>query len=115
MGHVEYPLRLGYLVGTSRVAAAIDVNNLTRHIIIVGGTGKSYFRGLLIELLYDLGVPQINFDILNEYETAVQKLGGLNLRLGENYRPRLDYLSPDEFEHMIEQYVPTPFQKTIAK
>ncbi len=117
IGDVKKPLDLGLLAGSDTVRVSIDVNSLTRHMIIIGGTGtgKSYFRGRLMEKLHELGVPQVNFDILNEYAQAVDELGGKNLKLGKDYKPRLDVLEPTEFEQMISDYIPTPFQRAIAR
>lgn len=117
VGEVKVHLDLGILAGTRDVKVAVDANALTRHMVIVGGTGtgKSYFRGRLMEKLFELGVPQINFDVLDEYSQAVKELGGINLTVGRDYQPRLDVLDPYEFEQMIEDYVPTQFQRAIAR
>jgi len=113
---VEHPLLIGKLVGSS-VPVALEANDLLRHVCILGGTGtgKSWLRGVLMEELAKLKIPQVNFDYLGEYVEATEQLGGINLTLGEDYRPRLDMLSPREFSLMIQNYVPTPFQLAIAQ
>jgi len=117
VGRVRHPVHIGSLYGSNNVQVCLEANSLTRHMIILGGTGsgKSWFRGVLLEELHRLGVPQINFDILDEYSKTVEQLGGKNLILGKDYCPRLDTLSPDEFDIMIQDYIPTPFQRAIAR
>lgn len=117
IGNVKHPLYIGWLYGSPNVKVFLEANNLTRHMIILGGTGtgKSWFRGVVLEELHRLGIPQVNLDILDEYTDAVKQLGGKNLVLGRDYKPRLDMMSPDEFDLMIEDYIPTPFQRAIAR
>lgn len=117
VGNIKNRLYIGHLYGAPSVKVELEANNLLRHIIILGGTGtgKSWFRGVLMEELHKLDVPQVNLDILNEYSTAVEQLGGRNILLKGGYKPRLDVFSPDEFDEMIEDHIPTPFQRTIAR
>ncbi len=117
IGDIKHPLYIGCLYGSPDVKVSLEANSLVRHMIILGGTGtgKSWFRGVILEELYRLGIPQVNLDILDEYSGAVEKLGGKNLVLGRDYKPRLDMMSPDEFDLMIEDYIPTPFQRAIAR
>lgn|GEM_PF-4788104 len=117
VGRPVHRLRLGYLSGTRGVDFVLDANTLMRHCLIVGnpGTGKSYFRGVLMEELFDIRARQVNFDPLDEYSNAVSDLGGVNLLIGRDYRPRLDYLSEFEFTSLIEAAIPTEFQRAIAR
>lgn len=116
VGKVKNPLYIGHLHG-SPTRVELEANNLIRHMIILGGTGtgKSWFRGVLMEELHKMGVLQVNLDILDEYTQATEQLGGVNITLKKDYKPRLDVFSPDEFDQLIEDYVPTPFQRTIAR
>jgi len=115
-GKPKYPIRIGHLVGARNVPFSFDANILIRHVLIAGnpGTGKSFFRGILMEELYDLGVRQVNFDPLDEYYYTVADIGGVNLVVGKDYKPRLDYLSEGEFRSLIEAHIPTDFQRAIA-
>jgi len=117
VGNPQHPIRIGHLAGTDNVEFVLEANSLMRHCLIVGnpGTGKSFFRGILMEDLYDLGALQVNFDPLDEYEYTVEDIGGRNVLIGRDYRPRLDYLSEGEFSALIESYVPTEFQRAIAR
>ena len=62
-----------------------------------------------------LGARQVNFDPLDEYYYTVQDLGGVNIIVGTDYYPRLDYLSEGEFTGLIEAHIPTEFQRAIAR
>ena len=117
VGTPRYPIEVGYLAGTDNVVFKIDANAFMRHCLIVGnpGTGKSYFRGILMEKLLDIGARQVNFDPLDEYYYTVEDLGGENIIIGRDYRPRLDVLSEGEFTNLIEPYIPTEFQRAIAR
>ena len=112
----KHPIRIGKRYGTD-LDVELEADSLMRHMVILGttGSGKSWFRGVLMEELFDLGVPQINFDYLGDYEKATEQLGGLNLLMGKDLKPRLDYLSAREFELMTAPYSPTDFQRAIAR
>jgi len=116
VGKPSNPIEIGYLAGTKDAIFAVDANAFMRHTLIVGnpGTGKSFFRGILMEKLIDAGARQVNFDPLDEYYYTVQDLGGENLVIGRDYFPRLDVLSEGEFYNLIEPFVPTDFQRAIA-
>mgnify|MGYP000176754243 CR=1 FL=1 len=116
VGRVNHPVRIGSLVGAENVTVSIDANNLARHMIIVGttGSGKSWFRGVLLEELHRIGIPQVNFDPLGDFVKATEELGGTNIKPGEDYKPRLDALSEGDFARLIEGRIPTPFQQAIA-
>jgi len=114
LGKQEIPVHIGTLVDTN-IDVTIDLQNLSRHCLIVGttGTGKSWLRGVLLERLYDLGVPQLIFDPLRDYVKAVEELNGVNLRYGKNFLPRLDALGPSMFRAMLRDVL-TPLQLAIA-
>ncbi|MDK2464715.1 MAG: ATP-binding protein [Candidatus Korarchaeota archaeon] len=116
MGRRSSPVRIGTLRGTD-VPVDLDAEDLLRHMIVIGttGTGKSWFRGLLMEELHDLGVPQLNFDPAGEYVEAVRELGGVNVIPGRNFFPRLDSLTPDLFLALAGDRLPTGFQRVIAR
>ena len=116
MGDRKYPVEIGFLKGTE-VGVSLDAQDFLRHVIVVGttGTGKSWLRGILMEKLHDLGVPQLSFDPNGEYETAVRELGGVNVIPGVNYRPSLRSLSPEIFMALLGDRLPTPFQRVIAR
>lgn len=113
-GKLETPVAIGNLIDTE-IPAVIDVQKLSRHAIIVGttGTGKSWLRGVLLEKLYDLGIPQLVFDPLRDYVKATEELGGVNLRYGDNFLPPLHMLTPSVFRELLEDVL-TPLQQALA-
>jgi len=116
MGQARVPVEVGDLVGTPGVRVCIDAEALLRHMVVVGttGTGKSWFRGLLMERLYDKGIPQVIIDPMADYLQSTRELGGVVLVPGENYRPRLDVLSTSSFLGLVGDTIPTPFQRVVA-
>jgi len=113
-GYQRNPVTVGKLID-SDVEATIDVQNLSRHLLVIGttGTGKSWFRGVLLERLYDMGVPQLVFDPLRDYVVAVEDLGGVNLRYGRDYLPDLSTITEGSFANMLIDVL-TPLQLSIA-
>jgi len=115
VGKVTHPVEIGWLIGT-HAPFIFEADSLMRHAVILGGsgTGKSWLRGILMEKLKDLGVVQLNFDPMGEFVRTVDDLGGVNLEVGRDLKPRLDVLTPEEFRELIEDFVPTDFQRRIA-
>ena len=106
-------------VGTEYFSGApvrFKVNVLPRHILIVGttGTGKSWLRGVILEQLHKLGVPQLIFDINREYVDAVKQLEGLILEPGRNLTISLASISIEIFAELVRRVLPTEWQQAIA-
>lgn len=115
LGSREVPIAIGTLMDVDGAPATIDLQALTRHMLIVGstGTGKSWLRGVLLERLHQLGIPQILFDPLRDYTEAVRQLGGAVLRYGRDFLPALYELPKALFRAMLEDVL-TPLQASIA-
>lgn len=115
LGEQEEPIEIGEIVGAEGAPTTIDLQSLTRHMLIVGstGTGKSWLRGVLLEKIHELGIPQLVFDPLRDYTEAVQQLGGIVLRYGVDFLPALYELPPGLFGQMLGGVL-TPLQRTIA-
>ncbi len=113
-GKQEDPITIGTLVDTN-IEVTIDIQKLNRHVLIIGttGTGKSWLRGVLLEKIHELGVPQVIFDPLRDYTEAVRELSGINLRYGQNFLPSLAALPTDVFASMLKPVL-TPLQLSIA-
>lgn len=114
IGTQEDPIYIGNLMDTN-ISATIDLQKLSRHMLIIGstGTGKSWLRGVLMERIYELGVPQLIFDPLRDYVEAVDDLGGVNLRYGVNFMPSLISLPTEAFASMLKGVL-TPLQMSLA-
>ncbi len=114
LGRQEVPIKVGTLLGAD-ADVTIDLQKLNRHMLIVGttGTGKSWLRGVLLEKIYDLGVPQVVFDPLRDYVKATEQLGGINLRYGKKFLPPLSELTPGLFGLLLEGVL-TPLQLSLA-
>lgn len=102
--------------GSSSVPFLMDPDIMIRHVLVIGGTGtgKSWFRGVLMEKLKEKGIYQVNFDPLGEYGDAVRDLGGVSLKVGRDLKLPLWVLTPGQFYDLISDYIPTEFQRTIA-
>jgi hypothetical protein len=100
----------------SRLPLLFDCESLARHCLIVGstGTGKSWLRGVLMEELASLGIPQIIFDLNAEYIEAAEQLGGLVLVPGNNFHVRLESIPVDIFAETITRVLPTEWQQAVA-
>jgi DNA helicase HerA-like ATPase len=103
-------------IGDRSLRLRIDPDIFIRHVLVIGGTGtgKSWFRGVIMEKFKEKGIYQVNFDPLGEYSEAVRQLGGTNLRIGRDIRLPIWTLTPAQFYDLIYDYVPTEFQRTIA-
>ncbi|MGC9107560.1 MAG: ATP-binding protein, partial [Infirmifilum sp.] len=102
--------------GKASVPFTIDPDIFMRHVLVIGntGSGKSWFRGVVMEKLKEKDVFQANFDPMGEYVEAVKQLGGVNLRIGRDFLLPLWTLKPNQFYDLIYDFVPTEFQRTIA-
>ena len=99
-------LFIGYALGGYSLPIVLDPETvLPRHILIVGGTGtgKSYFRGVLLEEIKKLGIPQINIDIHGEYNKATKELGGVILIPGDSLTVPLSSLAEPEILGLMPQ------------
>lgn len=116
VGTREKPIPIGILAGTD-IDVTIDASpkKLARHMIIVGttGAGKSWLRGVLLERFHEAGIPQLLFDPLEDYVDAVEQLGGVNLRYGDNFLPRLESLEHRMFRALLYDVL-TPLQLNLA-
>jgi hypothetical protein len=103
-------------IGDRSMKLLIDPDIFVRHVLVIGGTGtgKSWFRGVIMEKFKEKGIYQVNFDPLGEYSEAVRQLGGVNIRIGRDMKLPLWTLTPAQFYDLIYDYVPTDFQRTIA-
>jgi len=103
-------------IGDRSMKLLIDPDIFIRHVLVIGGTGtgKSWFRGVIMEKFKEKGIYQVNFDPLGEYSEAVRQLGGTNIRIGSDMRLPIWTLTPAQFFDLIYDYIPTEFQRTIA-
>ncbi|MCG2865248.1 MAG: ATP-binding protein [Vulcanisaeta sp.] len=103
-------------IGERSMKLLIDPDIFIRHVLVIGstGTGKSWFRGVIMEKFKEKGIYQVNFDPLGEYSEAVRQLGGVNIRIGRDMKLPLWTLTPAQFYDLIYDYIPTEFQRTIA-
>ena len=103
-------------IGDKSLKLQIDPDIFIRHVLVIGGTGtgKSWFRGVIMEKFKEKGIYQINFDPLGEYSEAVKQLGGTTIRIGRDMKLPLWTLTPAQFYDLIYDYIPTEFQRTIA-
>lgn len=115
LGRQDVPISVGILADSESVAVSIDLQKLLRHTLIVGttGTGKSWLRGVLLEKIFDLGVPQLIFDPLRDYVNATHELGGTVIRYGVDFLPALDELPISLFEALLKGVL-TPLQTAVA-
>ena len=103
-------------IGDRILKLEIDPDIFIRHSVVIGGTGsgKSWFRGVIMEKFKEKGIYQVNFDPLGEYSEAVKQLGGTTIRIGKDLKLPIWTLTPDQFYNLIYDYIPTEFQRTIA-
>ncbi|MBI2542191.1 ATP-binding protein [Candidatus Woesearchaeota archaeon] len=109
-------LSIGYAAGNQAAKVILDPEKiLPRHTLIVGGTGtgKSYCRGVLMEEIRKLNLPQINIDIHAEYNKATEELGGIVLVPGQSLTVPLSSLTEPEILGLIPKL--TELQEDIFK
>ncbi|MHB8585229.1 MAG: ATP-binding protein [Thermoplasmatota archaeon] len=92
-------LRIGATVGGASIPLALDPQRtLPRHVLVVGttGTGKSYFKGVLMEEVKAAGIPQVSLDVHGESVKATAELGGRTMIPGRDLTVPLSALSEPE-------------------
>ncbi len=86
--------------GGNTVPFLLPIRAVARHIAVLGktGVGKSYAVGVLMEELYEKGIPILSFDVLGDNEQTAKELGGVHLHAGtEDFRIPYSIIGLGEF------------------
>ncbi len=73
---------------------------IARHIAVLGktGVGKSYAVGVLMEELYEKGIPMLSFDVLGDAEQTANELKGKHIIAGtDDFRIPYSIVGLEEF------------------
>jgi len=107
--------RVGILLGTD-VHFCLPLRALSRHGLVVGGTGagKSHFLLVLIEELAKLGSRFIVIDVMGEYREAISNLGGAYVTAYRDLVPDLKLLQADEFLELTKGVPTSDLQRVIV-
>lgn len=94
---------MGTIYGDESTSVILNKSVIQRHCLIVGGigSGKSYTRGVLMEELCAMGIPQINIDVNGEMIESTDELGGLNIKPGQGFTLPLSALSSGDIINAI--------------
>ena len=103
----EEGLHIGNLATTisaeNKIPVILNREIIQRHIFIGGttGGGKSYAARVLTEEIHKHKLPIIFFDTQEEFTTLTQKLNGIVLIPGTDYKIKLSSLTEDEIMALV--------------
>jgi len=107
--------RVGTLIGTD-VDLCLPLSALSRHGLVVGGTGagKSHFLLVLIEELARLGSRFVVIDVMGEYGEAISNLGGAYVTAYRDLVHDLKLLQTDELLELAKDILTSDLQRAIV-
>ena len=96
-------LRIGETVAGTTTNIILKREAIQRHLFLCGttGSGKSYAMGVIAEELMKHDLPVVFIDTQDEYSALVEKLGGMVVEPGVDFKIRVSSLTEPELLDLI--------------